>query len=205
MMKNWKIIMLVVGVLLLVASIIVYEIHITSCYPPASIWEQFTSESKTALIQTCKFKSDPHPLVQFTSFLSLFIPGIILFSSYWFITRPAINSRRGAMLNVFLVMIMFDSLLVAMFGLLSYPAPPLFNGPASWVVETIAGLGIACYLATLALWHWKRWGLILFQGASAALAVFILLGGQDLILAAVIIAGVLGLSLLLRPVRHKLV
>jgi hypothetical protein len=203
MMKNWKIFILVAGILLLAASIIVYEARIISCYPPASTWEQYSSEYRSGLEQTCKYGSSI--LIQFTPFLSLFIPGIILFSAYWFITRPAIKSRRGGMLNIFLVMIMFDSLLVAMYGLLNYPEPPLFNGPAGWVVETIAGLGFACYVATLALWHWKRWGLILFQGASAALAVFILLGGHSLILAAVIIAGVLGLSLLLRPVRHKLV
>jgi hypothetical protein len=202
MMKNWKIIILVAGILLLAASIIVYEARITSCYPPKSIWEQYTPEYQKVLAQTCNYSDS---LVPFTPFLSLFIPGIILFSAYWFITRPAVNSRRGGMLNIFLAMIMFDSLLVAMFGLLNYPKPPLFNVPAGWVVETIAGLGFACYVATLALWHWKRWGLILFQGASAALAVFILLGGHNLILAGVIIAGVLGLSLLLRPVRHKLV
>jgi hypothetical protein len=59
-------------------------------------------------------------------------------------------------------------------------------------------------MAALVLWHWKRWGLILFQGASVALAAFILLGGGSLILAGVIVAGVIGLSLLMRPLRNKL-
>jgi hypothetical protein len=72
-------------------------------------------------------------------------------------------------------------------------------------VEAIAALGCLCYLAALALWHWKLWGLLLFQGASIALTVFILLGGGSLILAAVIISGVIILSLLLRPVRSKMV
>ncbi len=71
-------------------------------------------------------------------------------------------------------------------------------------MEVIAALGFLCYLAALALWHWKRWGLTLFQGASISLAVFILLAGKSLILAAVIVAGVIGLSLLLRPVRNKM-
>jgi hypothetical protein len=46
--------------------------------------------------------------------------------------------------------------------------------------------------------------LLVFQGASIALAAFILLGGSSLVLAAVIVAGVIGLSLLLRPLRDKL-
>jgi hypothetical protein len=53
-------------------------------------------------------------------------------------------------------------------------------------------------------WHWKRWGLLVFQCASIALAAFILLGGSSLVLAAVIVAGVIGLSLLLRPLRDRL-
>jgi hypothetical protein len=99
---------------------------------------------------------------------------------------------------------MVDSLLVMFFGLLNYPAPGVASGPAAWAVEVIAALGFLCYVAALALWHWKRWGLPLFQGASITLAIFILLGGSSLVLAAVIIAGVIGLSLLLRPIREKL-
>ncbi len=106
-------------------------------------------------------------------------------------TRPKVKNRRAGQLSVFLLLLMFDSLLVMLFGLLGYPAPGVANAPAAWAVEVIAALGFLCYLAALALWHWKRWGLLLFQGASIALAVFILLGGRSPILAAVIVAGVI--------------
>ena len=202
-MKNWKIIILVAGILLLVASLGVYAARISSCYPPANIWAQYTPEQISGMKQTCKLTSSI--LVQFSDFLWLFIPGIVLFTAYWLITRPAVRSRRGGMLSAFIILIMFDSLLVMTYGLLGYPFPENASAPAAWVVEVIAALGFLCYLSTLALWYWKRWGLMLFQSASVALAVFILLGGHSLILAAVIIAGVLGLSLLLRPVRNKMV
>jgi len=202
-MKNWKIIVLIAGILLIVASLAVYAARIASCYPPENIWAQYTPEYISGMMQTCKF--DSSILVQFIYFLLLFVPGIILFTSYWLISRPAVKSRRGGMLGAFIILIMFDSLLVMAYGLLGYPEPGYANAPAAWVVEAIAVLGFLCYISTLALWHWKRWGVMLFQGASVALAVFILLGGHSLILAAIIIAGVLGLSLLLRPVRHKLV
>jgi len=91
-----------------------------------------------------------------------------------------------------------------LYGLLGYPAPGIANAPAAWAVEAIAALGFLCYLAALAIWHWKRWGLLLFQGASIALAIFILLGGGSPILAAVIVGGVIILSLLLSPVRSKM-
>jgi hypothetical protein len=108
------------------------------------------------------------------------------------------------MLSVFLLLLMFDSLLVMVYGLLGYPAPGVANAPAAWAVEAIASLGFLCYLGALAIWQWKRWGLMLFQGASFALAIFILLGGGSIFLAVVIVGGVIILSLLLRPVRAKM-
>jgi len=202
-MRTWKTLMQLAGILLLLASFTVYIARITSCYPPMTIWAQYTPEYISGMMQTCKF--DSPVLVQFTLFLLLFVPGIVLFSAYWLVRRPAVKTRRGGMLSAFLILILFDSLLVTVYALLGYPVPGSAGARTAWVAEVIAALGFTCYLSTLAMWHWKRWGLPLFQGASVALAVFILLGGQSTVLAGVIIAGVLGLSLLIRPVRHKMV
>jgi hypothetical protein len=201
-MKNWKPILLVTGVLLLITAFSVYAARIASCYPPANILAQFSPEYLKAFRESCKLNS---PLtIQFSGFLAFFIPGIILFSAYWLLTRPRVKNRRTGQLSAFLLLLMFDSLLVMLYGLMGYPAPGIAKAPAAWAVEAIAALGFLCYLAALALWHWKRWGLLLFQGASIALAVFILMGGGSLILAAVIAGGVIILSLLLRPVRSKM-
>jgi hypothetical protein len=201
-MKNWKLILLVIGILLLIASFAVYAARIASCYPPANILAQYSPEYVKGFRESCKLDS---PLTtQFSDFLALFIPGIILFSAYWLSTRPKVKNRRAGQLSAFLLLLMLDSLLVMLYGLLGYPSPGTSNAPAAWAVEAIAALGFLCYLAALAIWHWKRWGLSLFQGASIALAVFILLNGGSLILAAVIVGGVIALSLLLRPVRNKM-
>ena len=202
-MKTWKSILQLAGILLLVASIVAYVARISSCYPPANIWAQYTPEYISGMRQTCKF--DFPILEQFTLFMVLFVPGIILFSAFWLFTRPAVRSRRGGLLGALIIFLMFDSILVMVFGLLGYPAPGSADATNAWVAEVIAALGFICYLSTLALWHWKRWGILLFQGASVALAVFLLLGGKSILLAGVIVAGVLGLSLLIRPVRHKMV
>ncbi len=201
-MKNWKLLLLLGGILLLVAAIAVYVARIVSCYPSASIYSQFSPEQAKGFREACQL--DSPVLSQFSNFLLLFIPGIILFSIYWLITRPRVKNRRAGQLNGFLLLLMFDSILVMFFGLLNYPAPGVVNGPAAWAAEAIAALGFLCYLAALALWNWKRWGLLLFQGASILLAVFTLIGGKSLILAVVIIAGVIGLPLVLRPMRNKL-
>ena len=202
-MKNWKLILLVAGILLLVASFAVYAARISSCYPSAKLWSEFTMEYQSGWMQSCSFESSV--LVQFALFLILFVPGILLFTVYWLIARPAVKNRRRGMLSAFIILIMFDSLLIMLYGLLGYPTPGNTSSPAGWVVETIAVLGFLCYLSTLAIWHWKRWGVSLFEGASVALAVFILLGGKSPLLAGVIIVGVVGLSILLRRVRNKMV
>jgi hypothetical protein len=201
-MKNWKLILLVAGILLLIAAFAVYAGRIASCYPAVDILAQYSLEYLRGFRESCKLDS---PLTtQYSDFLVLFIPGIILFSAYWLSPRPRDKKHRSGQLSAFLLLMMFDSLLVMLYGMLGYPTPGNANAPAAWAVEAIAALGFLCYLAALALWHWKRWGLLLFQGASIALAVFILLGGGSLVLAAVIVGGVIVLALLLRPVRNKM-
>ena len=201
-MKNWKLILLVVSILILIAAFAIYAYRITSCYPATDVVVLFTPEQLKVFRASCNL--DSPVLTQFGGFLALFIPGIIIFSAYWLLSRPKVKNPRVGQLSVFILLLMIDSLFIMLYGLLGYPAPGTANAPAAWAVEVLAALGFLCYLATLALWHWKRWGLTLFQGASIAMAAFILLGGGSLTLAAVIAGGVVVLSLLLRPVRDKL-
>jgi hypothetical protein len=42
LMKNWKGILLVAGILLLVAAVAIYIGRIVSCYPSPGTYEQFT-------------------------------------------------------------------------------------------------------------------------------------------------------------------
>jgi hypothetical protein len=201
-MKRLKLTLLVVGVLFLIAAFVVYVLRIISCYPAANTYAQFGADQVKTFREACKLDS---PLTaQFNNFLLLFVPGITLFTAYWMLTGPRVRNRRVGPLSGFLLVLMVDSLLVMLYGLLGYPAPGVASAPAAWAAEAIAALGFLCYVASVALWHWKRWGLALFQSASIALAAFILIGGGSLILAAVIIGGVIILSLLLRPVRIKL-
>jgi len=171
-LKSWKSIILIAGVLLLLASAVVYI---------------FFSKA-----------------FQFSGFLALFVPGIILFTAYFLSSAPRVKARRKGPLQAFLLLMILDSLLVAVYGLYTYANPAGVQAPASWAVLVVAVLGFLTYISTLALWHWKRWGLALFQGAAIALAVFILLGGGSLVLAGVIVAGVVILSLLLRSMRKQM-
>jgi hypothetical protein len=202
-MKKWRLILFIAGILLLLAALIAYAARIASCYPPAATYAQFSLEQVKAFRESCQMDS---PLTtQFSDFLWLFIPGISLFSAFWLLNLSKDKNRRSRPSSVFLLIAMFDSLLVALLSLLEYPAPGSGGAQSAGAMGVIAALGFLCYLAGLALWHWKRWGLLLFQGASVTLAVFILLSGGSLLLAAVIIGGVIGLSIMLRPLRSKFI
>jgi hypothetical protein len=201
-LNKWKFLLLASSIVLIIFAFAVYAGRIASCYPEENVFAQYSPEQMKGFREACKLDS---PLTtQFGDFLGLFIPGIILFSAYWLWIQPRVKNQHNGQLSVFHLLLMGDSLLMMLYGLLSYPVPGIANGPAAWAVEVIAFLGFLCYLATLSHWHWKRWGLILFQGASVALAAFILMGGGSFILAAVIVGGVIFLSLSMRSIRSKL-
>jgi hypothetical protein len=139
---------------------------------------------------------------RFGAFLALFIPGILLVTVHLLSTGSRGKVRRKAPLQAFLLLMMLDSLFIIIYALFTYTHPGTASG--GWSSLVVAGLGFLTYISTLALWHWKRWGLALFQGASIALAAFIMLGGGSLIMAGFIILGVIVLSLLLRSVRKQM-
>jgi hypothetical protein len=202
-MKNWKNLLWIFGSLLLVASLLLYIRQVTSCHPPPVIWNKFSADEKTAFVQSCRLLASPAS--RFADFLALFVPGAALFTAHWLVLPPTVKVGRSSLLSIFLVVMILVSLFVTVSGLLDYPVPVNASAPAAWVVEVIAALGFLSYIGLLALWRWKRWGRILFQGAAIVLAVFLLLAGGSRLLSAILVLGVLILALLLRPVRHKMV
>jgi hypothetical protein len=200
-MKSWKTILLIAGILLLLASAAVYAARIADCHP--AVYPSTAPQDILRFRHECNL--DAALTVQFGAFLALFLPGILLVTAYFLLSRPKVKGvRRKGPLGAFLLLVMFDSLLITLYGLLGYPAPGNGAAPAAWVALAVAGLGFLMYVSTLALWRWKRWGLALFQGASIALAVFILLGDGSILLAGVIVVGVIILSLLFRSARRQM-
>ncbi|MGD0610985.1 MAG: hypothetical protein ABSB41_05675 [Anaerolineales bacterium] len=201
-MKNWRTVLWVAGTLLLVASFMVYLAQVASCYPSSAVWHQFTAYQQAAFRKTCELN---YPVfIQFVWFLGLFIPGAILFTTYWLVRRPVPDHRRSSVLGVFLVLMMAASLVSALSGLLAYPLPTSSSPPSPWAVEMIGVLGFLAYVGALAAWRWKRWGVLLFYAAAILTAGLILLGGIFRPVAGLLILGVIILPLLLRPYRNRL-
>ncbi len=65
-MKNWKSILLIAGVLLLVSAFAAYAARIASCYPAANILAQYSPEYLKGFRESCRlrFPAD-HPIQRF--------------------------------------------------------------------------------------------------------------------------------------------
>jgi len=201
-MKNWRTILWVAGMLLIVASLFVYLYQVASCYPSAVTWHQFTTFQQAAFRKTCKLNYPT--FIQFIWFLGLFFPGVVLFTTYWLVRRPVPDHRRSSFLGVFLVIMMAASLFNAAYGLLAYPSPTSSSPPSPWLVVLIGVLGFLAYLGALAAWRWKRWGVVLFYAAGILTAGLVLLSGGSVWVAGLLIVGMIILPQLLRPVRKRL-
>jgi len=141
---------------------------------------------------------DNSRLVQFSGFLVLFISGVIMVTAYWLFLPPKAQVQRDGPLASFLLLTIFDSLLLAVLALLSYPETG--NGTAKPAMM-LAGFGLASYVSLLGIWQWKRWGLLLFQAVAVFLTVYTGASGLTMLPAAVAIFSVFYLTLILRPLR----
>jgi len=193
-MKKWLIIILIMGIIFLLASLLVYATWIVYCYP-ATLPER-SPEQELRFRQDCGL--DANQGRPSSGFLALFIPGILLVTAYWLVRPPKANISRSGHLAVFLVLTLNESLLLVLVALLSYPVISVASGKIAFV---LAGFGLAGYISILGIWHWKRWGLLVFQGLTVLLTVYSGLKGITILPAVIAMFSAIYLTLILRPLR----
>ena len=196
-MKKWTIILLIIGITLLLASLFIYAIRIGVCYP--SILPDRLPAETAQFRQDCSL--DSTRVIQFSGFLILFIPGLLLITTYWLVRPPKVQVQRGGPLASFLLLTLFDSLLLAVLALLSYPEA---GHGSSRAALAMAGFGLAGYISLLGIWQWKRWGLLLFQGVTVFLTIYSGASGLPLLPAGIAIFSAIYLTMILRPLRSRM-
>ncbi len=194
-MKKWMLVLCIFGVILLFASFFIYAVRIGYCYSPTL--PENSLEGIAQFRKDCSL--DSARVVQFSGFLLLFTPGIGIVTAYWLMRPPKVQVQRDGPLTSFLLLSIFDSLLLAVLALLSYPEAG--RGPAR-AAMMMAGFGFAGYISLLGIWQWKRWGLLLFQAVAVLLTVYSGASGLPMLPAGVAIFSVFYLTLILRPLRH---
>ena len=193
-MKKWMLTLFILGIILLLASFLIYVVRSGYCYPQTL--------PERSLEETAQFRKecslDSPRIVQFSGFLVLFLSGITMVTAYWLMRPPKAQVPRDGPLASFLLLTIFDSLLLAVLALLSYPETGSGSGRAAVMM---AGFGLASYVSLLGIWQWKRWGLLLFQAVAVLLTVYTGASGLTMFPAAVAIFSVFYLTLILRPLR----
>ncbi|MCX6037215.1 MAG: hypothetical protein NTW99_04890, partial [Chloroflexi bacterium] len=190
-MKKWFILLLIIGIALLLASFFIYASWIGYCYP-ATLPER-SPEQVLQFQQDCG--QDANQVRPSSGFLALFIAGVLLVTTYWLVRPPKANIPRKGPLASFLMLTLFECLLLVLLALLSYPD---INAASGKVALVMAGFGFISYIAILGIWQWKRWGLLLFQAVTVLLTIYTGLNGISYLLAVVAIFSAIFLTLILR-------
>jgi hypothetical protein len=163
-MKKWIALLLIMGIILLLSSLAIYAIRIGVCYPPTL--------PERSPFETAKFRQDYNlvssRVIQFSGFLVLFIPVILLVANYWLVRPHRARVQRGGPLVSILLLTLFDSLLLAELSLLSYPE---VGTSSDRVALVVVGFGLAWFISLHGIWQWKRWGLLAFQGMIVIMTI----------------------------------
>ncbi len=197
-MKRLSIFLLVGGIVLLLISLVVYIVRVSYCFP--ATLPALSPHEMTNFRQDCSL--DSSRAVQFSGFLLLFIPGVLLCTASLMLRPPTSQAIRPGPVTSFIVLTLFDSLLLALLALLSYPEA---GSGSPKVTLVMAGFGLLAYVSLLGIWRWKRWGLLVFQGTVVLLTIYSGIGGISLFPAVIGIFSAIYLTLVLRPLRKFMV
>ncbi len=201
-MKYVKPLLLTLGILAMLASFVIYLGQVTSCYPAPGVWAQFSQPQQDAFTEECHLKASA--LSRFATPLGLFVCGGLLFTLYGLWMKPAVRVRRSRRLTIALIGMMLICLGLVPYRLLAYPLPWDKSGLPSWIVGLTAAVGLLAYLGCLALWHWVRWGTVLFWCAAGVWLILLLL--EAWFIPGVILAlGGLNVTWSLRPFQRKFI
>ncbi len=160
-MKIWRnIIILTVGIILVLASLIIYSIQVS---------------------RSIVLASTIPPAVQFRTFLMLFLSGLTVLIIYGMMGVPRPDPFHTILVKVFLILIILGNVVTALnYLLLSIPYSQLFSIDF-YLKLVFVILALAIILFSLVIWNgfkWGFWGLVV-----ASFFVFILniIGGVPII------------------------
>ena len=160
-MKIWRnIIILTLGILLLLASLIVYFVQISHAFSQAG--------------------TTP-PAIQFRTFLILFLPGLTILAIYGMVGINRPDPYHNFLVKVFLVLILFSNTVTVLnYLLLSLPYSELYSIDFYLkLVFVLLALGNISF--SLVIWNGYKWGFWGFGVCSFFLFVLSFTGGVPII------------------------
>ena len=194
-MKYWRsYLILDLGLLLALASFIVYGTQISQTVTPAGSTPQQIEQL------TQQYGSDRVFIEQYGIFLLLFLPGLTLLGIYGTIGIHRSDNPIGILPKIVIVLILFTNVITALNSLAVASKAVVLSLPAFGLFLAVAALGLANFAFCLVIWTGYKWGMWAY--AITAFLMFILkfAGSVPIIPSLFELSAVIVLFILIRPV-----
>lgn len=195
---NWRKILLLVSILLLVASFVAYGLRAAQMTVLARDWPSYSDALKRQAIAL--FDLDRPLAVQYWAFLLLFLPGVLLGIAYGLYGLPPGPVQHSPMTKILLILALVTNVITVLSNLLLAPSPVLEDRMPWWFLASMAVFGLTGCVFSLAIWNGRKWGLYGLALSMGLAAIFNLLGGMPWLNALFGFSLVIILWYFLRPV-----
>lgn len=156
-MKNQRrFFILNIGLLLVLASFIIYGILIARTIIPAGSTPQQIQE------QTRKYGLDRPVIEQYSFFLFTFIPGLTLLGIYGTIGLQRKDFQHSILTRILIILLLFSNTVTMLNFLITAHASVQEALPAFWMSLIVAALGLANFIFLLVIWNAYKWGVWAF-------------------------------------------
>jgi hypothetical protein len=194
-MKNWRsYLILNLGLLLVLASFIVYGIQISQTIIPAGSTPQQIEQL------TQQYGSDRAFIEQYGVFLLLFLPGLTLLGIYGTVGIRRPDNPIGIIPKIIMVLILFTNVITTLNSLAVASKAVVLSPPAFWMFLVVAALGIANFAFCLVIWNGFKWGMWSYGIAAFLMFILKFAGSVPIIPSLFELSAVVVLIYLLRPV-----
>ena len=170
-MKNWRnYLVLITGVLLILASFVIYGLRVlVTTIPTGSTPQQIASLTRI-------YGLDRPVIEQYQWFLFTFLPGLTLLGIYGTVGLRRRDFQHGILVKIFIVLMLITNTVTMLTYLVTAHASIADSPLAFWVGLMDAGLAFINFVFLLVLWNGFKWGAWAFGISSFGLCTLKFVG-----------------------------
>jgi hypothetical protein len=169
--KNWRsYLVLVIGLLLILASFVVYGLRVLETTIP------FESTPQQIANLTRIYGLDRPVIEQYQWFLFTFLPGLTLLGIYGTVGLRRRDFQHGILVKTFIVLMLITNTVTMLTYLVTAHASIAESPLAFWVGLVDAGLALVNFVFLLVLWNGYKWGAWAFGISSFVLCTLKFVG-----------------------------
>lgn len=160
-MKNWRnYFVLITGLLLLIASFVIYGLRVATTTLPAG------STPQQAADLARRYGLDRPVLEQYQWFLFTFLPGLTLLGIYGTVGVRRQDFQHNLLVKAFIILMLVTNTVTILNFLVTAHASVQAALVAFWLALLVAGLALANFAFLLVIWNGFRWGAWAFGVSS---------------------------------------